>query len=385
MDALLGKLKSLDPVNREHLARYLRALHLKPNLRPRTIETKIWRVYTFLQAIGFKDAADVTREDVEEWILRRRDEVEPVTLQGEILEALLFYRWLAPDREKDLFPGKMKRVRHTLPVDRLLTRQDIMKLVGACTNHRDRALVMLMWDSGARIGEIIGLKLGDVTFDQYGAVVIVEGKTGRRRLRLTSSAPDLQAWINVHPHKENSEAPLFVTHRRYGSAVRPLNLHTVQTNFKALSRRAGLHRIHPHLIRHARLTDLAKSEGKRKGLNEMELRIVAGWERSSVMPAVYVHLSGGDVEDRILQNAGLLTDGREPDTTLEPVKCPRCQAINPPGALFCVKCSMALSEKAIVRLDRILGTVRASDDYQNLLAALKEDLNRPAAPIRRSS
>jgi site-specific recombinase XerC len=67
-------------------------------------------------------------------------------------------------------------------------------------------LFMLLWDSAARIGEIMKLKVGDVLFDQYGGVIFVNGKTGKRRIRLTASVPDLQQWLNIHPLKDNPDA-----------------------------------------------------------------------------------------------------------------------------------------------------------------------------------
>jgi integrase len=346
---LLEKFKRIDPVNRGYFEKYLRMLNLK-SLRPRTIDTKLWRIYQFLSDSNFKDSRLITREDVEDYVIQRKNEVTPITLQGELLEVRLFLRWLTPDKEKDLFPEKMRRVRHTLPMDRLLTKNDISKLVDACRTQRDRALVMFMWDSGARISEIMALKIGDIQFDRYGAVVIVRGKTDRRRLRLTACIGDLQAWVNVHPMRENSEAPLFVTQWRYGSDLRHLSVSTVQNTLKIIARRAGVNNVHPHAIRHARLTDLVKSEGPKKGLSEMELRIVAGWEKSSRMPEVYVHLSGEDVEKKILMNAGLLEEDYQ-NPVLEAKKCPRCGTINAHDSLFCKICSAALNESAARQVD----------------------------------
>lgn len=46
----------------------------------------------------------------------------------------------------------------------------------------------------------------------------------------------------------------------------------------------------------------------------MELRLVAEWEKNSAMPEVYVHLSGGDIERKMLENAGLIDiDEKGPD------------------------------------------------------------------------
>ena len=80
----------------------------------------------------------------------------------------------------------------------------------------------------------------------------------------------------------------------------------------------------------------------------MELRIMFGWSKSSTMPATYIHLSGADVKKKILQKAGLV----EPDKVagerpLDPVKCPRCEALNTTDSMYCKRCSMPLSAEVI--------------------------------------
>ena len=354
--SVLERLKQIDPVNREYLAGYERELEVR-NVQKSTIESKMWRTYIFLKALGFKDAKVLQRRDIENFIIDRKKLISPITLQGEILEARLFIRWLDPDREKTIFPKKMQRVKKILPVERLVTQQNITTLLEACTNQRDRALLMILWDSGARVSEILDRKVGDVQFDQYGAVIIVNGKTGQRRLRLTDSVPDLQAWINVHPLRHNPKAPLFVTQRRYGSSTRVLDIRTVQNHLKAIGRRAGVPDIHPHALRHARLTDLAK-----QGFSEMELRIIAGWEKSSTMPEVYIHLSGADVEKKILERAGIVAKSKEEESKLIVKICPRCKATNAFDAIYCKSCSLALTVKALREIEIMQQLINNPDD-----------------------
>ncbi|MCK8517690.1 site-specific integrase [Methanoculleus sp. 7T] len=372
----LDKMKSLDAINRKHLEGYVRGLRLK-QLKEKTIRTKLWRIYPFLQYLNFIDAKTVTREQLEDYIIERQNQCSPFTVQGDILEVKLFFRWLTPGREKDLFQNiKIKKPRRHLPVEQLITREDIIRLVDACDKPRDRALIMLMWDSGARIGELLSLNIGHVQFDRYGAVVIVTGKTGMRRLRLISSVPDLQTWINMHPLRADANAPLFVTSRRYGHEPRRMSARTVENRLKYVARKLGMTKpIHPHAIRHARLTDLTRSNGKKQGLSEMELRLVAGWEKNSAMPEVYIHLSGADVERKLLENAGFIDDTPDPaDTALEPRQCPRCKALNAYDALFCAKCSMALVEEAARKVDESTEEAKQSEDYLQLLLQIKKDL-----------
>ena len=372
----LDKMKSLDAVNCKHLEGYVRGLRLK-QLKEKTIRTKLWRIYPFLQHLDFIDAKTVAREQLEDYVIERQNRCSPFTVQGDILEVKLLFRWLTPGREKDLFQNiKIKKPRRHLPVEQLITREDIIRLVDACDKPRDRALIMLMWDSGARIGELLSLNIGHVQFDRYGAVVIVNGKTGMRRLRLISSVPDIQTWINMHPLRADANAPLFVTSRRYGHEPRRMSARTVENRLKYVARKLGMTKpIHPHAIRHARLTDLTRSNGRKQGLSEMELRLVAGWEKNSAMPEVYIHLSGADVERKLLENAGFIDDAPDPaDTALEPRQCPRCKALNAHDALYCAACSMALDERAAMKVDESTEEARKSEEYLELLMQLKKDL-----------
>ena len=372
----LNKMKLLDATNRKHLEGFIRALRLK-QLKEKTIRTKLWRIYPFLQYLDFIDAKEVTQEQLEDYIIERRSRCSPFTVQGDILEVKLFLRWLLPKREKDLFQNiKIKKPRRHLPVDQLITREDIVRLVDICDRPRDRALIMLMWDSGARIGELLSLNIGHVQFDRYGAVVIVNGKTGMRRLRLISSVPDIQTWVNMHPLRADANAPLFVTSRKYGYELRRLSAQTVGNKLKDIARKLGMKKpIHPHAIRHARLTDLARSNSQKQGLSEMELRLVAGWEKNSAMPEVYIHLSGADVERKLLENAGFVDSTPDKaETALEPQQCPRCKALNAYDAFYCATCSMALVEEAARKVDESTEEAKKSEDYLKLLLQIKKDL-----------
>ncbi|MCK5504984.1 MAG: integrase, partial [Thermodesulfovibrionia bacterium] len=106
--------------------------------------------------------------------------------------------------------------------------------------------------------------------------------------------------------------------------------------------------VHPHLLRHSRLTHLAQDH------TESELKIIAGWKGNSAMPEVYVHLSSGDIENKMLANAGIITaEDKKKKDTLKPKSCPRCEEVNPIGARFCYVCGMALDAETAIRLDEV--------------------------------
>jgi len=94
-----------------------------------------------------------------------------------------FYKWL----NGGTYPESVTWIKahgfekRKLPED-ILTPEEVKKLADSTLNPRDRALILLRYESGARAGELIGLNIKDVRFDEYGAVVMLDGKTGMRRV-----------------------------------------------------------------------------------------------------------------------------------------------------------------------------------------------------------
>jgi site-specific recombinase XerD len=347
-----NKIPDLDPPeNTEILKRYVRHLELN-RVSPKTIQNKIARIAPFLRDAGIP-ANEMIPDIIEDHFLDRMERLSVATIDGDLIEFRVFFKWLLGDDEaKQLLKNLHKsRKRRELPVEQILTRQDIQNLIASVERQRDRALIALLWDSGARITEILDINIGDLAFDRYGATVIVDGKTGQRKLRLISSVPDLQLWLERHPRADDPRSPLFITSRSFsGGAPRRLAGRTINNLLSRLGEQAGLHKpCNPHAIRHARLTDLA-----REGLSEMELRIVAGWSKSSNMPEVYLHLSGADVERKILKSEGFLQDeDEEQEMAMRPIKCERCKHMNPPGTRFCGACSAALSMKVALQIGEV--------------------------------
>ncbi len=167
-----------------------------------------------------------------------------------------------------------------------------------------------------------------------------------------------------------------MTSRRYEHEPRRLSTRIVENRLKYIARKLGMTKpIHPHAIRHARLTDLTRSNGRKQGLSEMELRLVAGWEKNSAMPEVYIHLSGADVERKLLENAGFIDDTPDPaDTALEPRQCPRCKALNAYDALFCAKGSMILVEEVARMVESKTEKAQQSFDYDAAIQKMRADL-----------
>jgi integrase/recombinase XerD len=224
----------------------------------------------------------------------------------------------------------------------VLTPEEIRRMVDACDNQRDRALISVGYESGARAGELLSLRLRDVMIDRYGAVILVKGKTGERRIRLIQSVPDLQLWLNIHPLRLDRDAPLWPS-RWTKEPITVAHFHRLLVKY---AKAAGLNkRVHPHLLRHSRATHLANV------LTEAQMREFFGWSKRSDMPEVYVHLSGRDVDHALLKHYGIMVEEEKASSeALKPIACPRCGFENPHGFEYCGRCSMLLRVKSPAEL-----------------------------------
>ena len=292
---------------------------------------------------------DPTREDVERAVSEiERRPYSDWTKTNYKTALKRFYKWLLGEDEE--YPPAVRWVKtrrnrgRELP-EGLLTPEEIKALVEACVNPRDRSLISSLADSGCRIGEILSMRVGDVRFDEYGAVFLVTGKTGDRRVRvLGDSVPYLEAWLDAHPGREDPGAPLWVGLE--GAAKgEALNYAAARKVLQSAARRAGLKkRVHAHLFRHTRATQLAAK------VAEGPLAAAMGWTVGSAMSQTYVHLSGRDVDRAILEAEGIeLPTAGERNRRRLPVVCPRCEAINLTEAGECRRCKLPLSEESILR------------------------------------
>ncbi len=59
--------------------------------------------------------------------------------------------------------------------EELLNEDDVAKMLLACESSRDRAFLLCTDETGGRIAELLNLQRKHVSFDMYGAILIVSG------------------------------------------------------------------------------------------------------------------------------------------------------------------------------------------------------------------
>jgi len=246
---------------------------------------------------------------------------------------------------------------HLRPPESILTGEELKYLIGAALNLRDKAFFANVEELGPRIGGIGSRQLKHIVFDKNGALVTISDKTMHNEpVRLVSSASYLRQWIDMHPFKDNPEAPLWINLEKLPEMValnyngfRAMISRTVKRHNKlAPSKDLPLitKKISTHVFRY-----YAQTRDEREKVPRTIMCRQRGWSPTSKMPERYARLVSSDVDKFLLEQHGLAEDEVEQKEVAQ--RCRRCKEINPPGASYCYKCGMPLTKEAVARLDQV--------------------------------
>jgi integrase/recombinase XerD len=175
----------------------------------------------------------------------------------------------------------------------------------APTGLRNRTMIALMAESALRVGEVVNLKMRDVSKKRDG-IRIVNGKSGDRFVPLSESGTArLNAWLAVRETLTPESAYVFPQirstvyrdpHGMSGEKVRGSKLSTayVRSMTARLGRKAGIERrTNPHVFRHGAASSMLDS-----GYTLPEVQAVLG-HRNLATTSVYLHVSQTRLAERI--------------------------------------------------------------------------------------
>lgn len=152
------------------------------------------------------------------------------------------------------------------PMFGYLTREEILVVIGesgdSWLSQRDHALFLLMYNTGARVSEIIGVKVGDVVLDASAACVHLHGK-GRKQRSVPlwrSTVKVLRAWLHVNPQFE-STSPLLPNRSGHEMTRANVTLRLASAVQRATETQSALakRKVSPHTIRHTTAMHLLQS------------------------------------------------------------------------------------------------------------------------------
>lgn len=257
-----------------------------------------------LRAYAQKHELDIVKMDfdaLQEFVFEQFKSIRSEATQARILAGIhSWYRFLLYKDYIDQDPSELlegpKKSKHLPTVLTLDEVNRIMAAIDLSSNegHRNRAMLEILYGSGLRVSELVGLRLSRMYLNEH--YMLIEGKGSKQRL--VPISPVAEEWFgywmqerSTWPLKPESKDIAFVN--RYG---RPMTRAMIFTIVRRLCAEAGITKtISPHTLRHSFATHLLQ--------NGADLRVIQqllGHEDLTTTE-IYTHLDVQDLRKAVLQ------------------------------------------------------------------------------------
>lgn len=253
------------------------------NKSPRTIEVYIAAIDRFAAFLDDKgdppDPRAIRRSDVEDFIAHLLANFAPATASNRYRALQGFFRWAEAEGEIDETPMRNMRPPRVPDVSvPVLTGDEQRRLLKTCDgklfeDRRDTAILRLFLDSGMRRGELAGLAVEHVDFDQDVALVMGKGARPRSCPFGRKTAVAIDRYLRARESHPRKDSPALWLGQRGA-----MTASGVQQVVERRGLEAGIEGLHPHILRHTFASTWMAAGGA-----ETDLMRLAGWRSRSML------------------------------------------------------------------------------------------------------
>lgn len=261
---------------------FLQWLGVERRLSPRTLDAYGKDIATFLKFITHHgggpptlvDLATLKALDFRAWLARRQSDGLSRSSTARSLSAVrTYFGWLArTGRAENAAIGTVRTPKVPRTVPKPLTEADARTVLDTVETFarddwiglRDRAVVMLLYGAGLRIGEAMALNVKDLPDD--GALRVM-GKGGKERMvpLLPQVTEAIEAYLAACPFECGPDSPLF-----RGAKGGRLNPDAIRRAMRAVRTALALpETASPHALRHSFATHLLGAGGDLRAIQEL--------------------------------------------------------------------------------------------------------------------
>lgn len=198
---------------------------------------------------------------------RKASGLAPASIARQLAAVRMLHRHLASERHRDDDPtARLDGVKVPAGLPKPLSEDEVVALLDAVVGHdpvarRDRALLEILYATGARVSEIVGLSLGDIDYD--ASLVRLLGKGDKERIVPfgSTAARALDEWFETSGRaamspdrwRRRGDAEAVFLNRSGGR----LSRQGAWLVLRKYGDRVGLgDRLSPHVLRHSCATHL---------------------------------------------------------------------------------------------------------------------------------
>ncbi len=256
---------------------------------PNTITDYTRKLRPLTDFLGDVDIETITADDLRRYIvgLRKRETVwenhphlqaqkhklSPYSVAGYIRVLKRLFNWL--EQEEILPDNPARRIKTPSPKIKkphAIEPEDLKALLRTTegntpADRRDRAIILLLADSGCRVGGLCGLRLEDVNLATHDAIVREKGGKERIVFFTDPTAQALQEWLDVRPSDAGDAFFVSLGRRKPKSA---LSTNAVSQMLHRRAKTAHISgRVNPHSFRHAFAREYLLSGGDLATLSDL--------------------------------------------------------------------------------------------------------------------
>ncbi|MFW6278049.1 MAG: tyrosine recombinase XerC [Halorhodospira sp.] len=264
----------MDPEWLERFDRYLATERRLAETTRQRYRRDLKAFQSYCRERGIHSWGDIDHELVRGFIGQgRRHGLAAATLGRRLAAVRSFYRYLLREGAVAAEPAtevRPPRRQHRLPGT--LDPDEVAGLLDGTDSDvplqaRDAAIFELIYSSGLRLAETVGLDLPDLDRAE-GIVRITRGKGAKDRIvpvgRQARQA--LEAWLRHRPAWAAPETEALFVGRHGGR----LSGRSMQRRLQRLAQQRGVQRrVHPHMLRHSFATHLLESSGDLRAVQEL--------------------------------------------------------------------------------------------------------------------
>ena len=247
-------------MDRDFVKEFLTYLQVEKGLARLSLESyrrDLDRLQTWANKNG-KQIADLSRADLRKWIASlSREGLAPTSIARAVSATRGFFKFLMLDGHIKSHPAEdLDTPQRFSYLPKFLTEDEINRLFAApdvSTEEgiRDRAVLEIMYATGLRVSELVGLR--HVDLDLLAGLVVCHGKGNKeRRVPLGKSAIHwLQQYAAVKAGYGRQSTPNVFLHRG-----RPFTRQLAWSMIKGHAEKVGIKNVSPHTLRHSFATHL---------------------------------------------------------------------------------------------------------------------------------
>jgi len=336
-----------------------------------------------------KDFDKITKDNLKDFLTKIHNKEDYSIWTKHEWEVMIkqFFTWLEYGDDykntarQDGYPDKVKWINCTikkkdkpqLNKEDIPTPEEVYQLVEVANNPRDKFLISLLFETGARIEELLTLRWKDITLSAEDglSVRITTSKTAQRETPyIIRAVPYFKMWVSSTQHK-NINDPIFMNRRNNDKKDKALDYDSVRMMLQRLGKKIELKKnVNPHNFRKARASELANY------LTEYQMCSYFGWVIGSPIASQYVKLNKKDLEKGLKASAG--RDVKEDIAKPKLKICPFCSEECPPTARECVRCYSPLTaQDGLMKQAKLYSHIfRTEETKEAFIEDLKEDIKK---------